>query len=34
LNSSGARTSIASSIDATLKGEGDGEEKEHIGEAL
>ncbi len=28
----GARISIASFVDATLKGEGDGQEKEHIGE--
>jgi hypothetical protein len=34
LNSSSVWTSITSSIDATLRGEGDGQEKEHIGEAL
>jgi hypothetical protein len=34
LNSLGARTSIASSINVILRVEGDGQEKEHIGEAL
>jgi hypothetical protein len=32
LNSIGARTSIASFVDVAMKGEGDGQEKEHIGE--
>jgi hypothetical protein len=34
LNSLGVRTSIASFIDAVLRGEGDGQEKERISEAL
>jgi hypothetical protein len=34
LNSSCAWTSITSSIDVVLKAKGDGQEKEHIGEAL
>jgi hypothetical protein len=34
LNSLGARTSIASFIDVILRGEGDGQKKERIGEAL
>ncbi len=34
LNSLGVWTSITSSINATLRCEGDGQEKEHIGEAL
>jgi hypothetical protein len=34
LNFSGAHTSIASSVDVVLRGGGDWQEKEYIGEAL
>jgi hypothetical protein len=34
LNSLGVQTSITSSIDVVMKVEGDGQEKEPIGEAL
>jgi hypothetical protein len=34
LNFSSVQTSIASSTDVAMKDEGDGHEKEHIGEAL
>jgi hypothetical protein len=34
LNSSNAQTSIASNVDVVVMGDGDGQKKEHIGEAL
>ncbi len=34
LNSSSVQTSIASFVDVALRGEGDGQEKEYIGDAL